>query len=93
MRRRLLCGFAAAGLILALINSPASAAKGDYEKAGNLCESNGGDFIDLDGVAYVCMLPTAATVTHVLQAGTLCVRQGGLLYAAVGNVAGRAVLR
>ncbi len=70
MRRRRLAILGVAGLMLGL-TGPATA----HHNAGHiggppdqvaraqaerLCERNNGEFIDLDGLAYVCLLPTAA---------------------------------
>ena len=101
--RRVLATFGVAGLILAGTAGPAAA----HHKAGHsggppshvvkaqaerLCERNNGGFIDLGGLAYVCLLPTGATEREIRQAERLCERQGGDLFVAVGNVAYACVL-
>ncbi len=103
MRRRLLATVAVAGLMMALAAVPTAA----HHKAGHsggppahvvkaqaerLCERNNGTFIDLGGLAYVCLLPTGATDKEIRQAERLCERQGGALFVAVGNVAYACVL-
>ena len=103
MRRRLLVTVAVAGLMLAGAAGPAAA----HHKSGHdggppvnrvkaqaerVCERNNGSFIDLGGLAYVCLLPTGATEKEVRQAERLCERQGGDLFVAVGNVAYACVL-
>ena len=101
--RRVLATFGVAGLILAGTAGPALA----HHKAGHsggppshvvkkqaerLCERNNGTFIDLGGLAYVCLLPTGANEREIRQAERLCERQGGALFVAVGNVAYACVL-
>ena len=103
MRRRLLVTVAVAGMMLASAAGPAMAhhksghdggppANKNKAKAERLCERNNGAFIDLGGLAYVCLLPTGATEKEVRQAERLCERQGGALFVAVGNVAYTCVL-
>ncbi len=103
MRRRLLATVAVAGLMLAGTAGPAAAHHKSGHKGGppahvvkkqaeRLCERNNGTFIDLDGVAFVCLLPTGATEREIRQAERLCERQGGDLFVAVGNVAFACVL-
>jgi len=103
MRRRLLATVAVAGLMLAGAAGPAAAhhksghdggppASKVKAQAERLCERNNGSFIDLGGLAYVCLLPTGATEKEVRQAERLCERQGGDLFVAVGNVAYACVL-
>jgi len=103
MRRRLLATVAVAGLMLAVTAGPAAAHHKSGHKGGppahvvkkqaeRLCERNNGAFIDLGGVAYVCLLPTGATEREIRQAERLCERQGGDLFVAVGNVAYACVL-
>jgi len=103
MRKRLLATVAVAGLMLAGTAGPAAAHHKSGHKGGppahvvkkqaeRLCERNNGTFIDLDGVAYVCLLPTAATEKKIRQAERLCERQGGALFVAAGNVAYACVL-
>lgn len=103
MHRRLLVTLAVSGLLLAGTAGPAAAhEKADHKggppahvvkaQAERLCENNHGTFIDLDGLAYVCLLPTGATVKEIRQAQRLCERQGGALFVAVGNVAYACVL-
>ncbi|MFN2506491.1 MAG: hypothetical protein ABR540_20145, partial [Acidimicrobiales bacterium] len=77
------------GLLLATLGAPASAKNVD---AQGLCERRNGSFIDLDGLAYVCLLPTAATKGEIRQAGRLCTERNGVLYVAVGNAAYACVL-
>lgn len=101
--RRMLATVGVAGLILAGTAGPAAA----HHKAGHsggppahvvnnqaerLCERNNGTFIDLDGVAYVCLLATGASEREIRQAERLCERQGGALFVAVGNLAYACVL-
>ena len=101
--RRVLATLGVAGLILAGTAGPALA----HHKAGHsggppshvvkkqaerLCERNNGTFIDLGGLAYVCLLPTGANEREIRQAERLCERQGGALFVAVGNVAYACVL-
>lgn len=101
--RRLLAIVGVAGLMLAGTAGPAAA----HHKAGHtggppahvvkaraerLCETNNGSFIDLGGLAYVCLLPTGATEPEIRQAEQLCQAQGGALFVAVGNVAYACVL-
>ena len=104
MRKRLLATIAVAGLMLAVSAGPAAAHhKSSHKKGGppahvvkkqaeRLCERNNGTFIDLGGLAYVCLLPTGATEKEIRQAERLCERQGGDLFVAVGNVAYACVL-
>jgi len=66
--------------------------RGGNAQAERLCERNNGVFIDLDGLAYVCVLPTAATGNEIRQAARLCERQGGVLFVAVGNLVYTCVL-
>ena len=103
MRKRLLVTLAVSGLLLAGTAGPAAA----HHKAGHkggppahvvkakaerLCEKNNGTFIDLDGLAYVCLLATGASEREIRQAERLCERQGGALFVAVGNLASACVL-
>lgn len=101
--RRLLATLGVAGLMLAGTAGPAAAHhKADHKggpparvvkaQAERLCERNNGSFIDLGGLAYVCLLPTGATEKEIRQAERLCERQGGDLFVAVGNVAYACVL-
>lgn len=103
MRKRLLATVAAAGLMLVVTAGPAAAHHKSSHKGGpparvlnaqaeRLCERNNGTFIDLRGVAYVCLLPTGATEKEIDRAERLCERQGGDLFVAVGNVAYACVL-
>ena len=101
--RRILATVGVAGLIIAGTAGPAAAqhksghsggppahvVKGQAER---LCERNNGAFIDLDGVAYVCLLATGASEREIRQAERLCERQGGALFVAVGNLAYACVL-
>ncbi|MCA1672873.1 MAG: hypothetical protein LC799_11960, partial [Actinobacteria bacterium] len=89
LRRRLLIALGVVGLLLATLGAPASAKNVD---AQGLCERRNGSFIDLDGLAYVCLLPTAATKGEIRQAGRLCTERNGVLYVAVGNAAYACVL-
>ncbi len=101
--RRMLATVGVAGLILAGTAGPAVA----HHKSGHsggppahvvkmqaerLCERNNGAFIDLDGLAYVCLLATGASEREIRQAERLCERQGGALFVAVGNLAYACVL-
>ena len=61
-------------------------------QAERLCERNNGTFIDLGGLAYVCLLPTGASQREIERAERICERQGGALFVAVGNVAYACVL-
>lgn len=99
--RRMLATAGVAALILAGTAGPAVAHhKGGHSggpppktaKAERLCERNNGVFIDLDGVAYVCLLATGASEREIRQAERLCQRQGGALFVAVGNLAYACVL-
>ena len=101
--RKVLATLGVAGLILAGTAGPAVAHhKSGHEggppshvvkaRAERLCEKNNGAFIDLGGLAYVCLLPTGATEREIRQAERLCERQGGALFVAVGNVAYACVL-
>ncbi len=94
--RKLIATFGIAGVILAGAVSPAVAhhksghsggPPAKVVKAERLCERNNGVFIDLGGLAYVCLLPTGATEKEIRQAEKLCERGGGDLFVAVGNVA------
>lgn len=90
--RRLIATLSVAGLMLAGVG-PAMAQKPDRNaKAERMCEKEGGTFIDLDGVAYACLLPTAASERDIRQAAKQCEKQGGALFVAVGNVAYACVL-
>ncbi len=91
--RRLLATLGVAGLMIVGTGAPALAAEADTNaEAGTLCAANNGAFIDLDGLAYVCLLPTAATEPEVDQADVLCGEHDGVLFVAVGNVAWACVL-
>ena len=102
MRRRLLATLAVAGLMLAGAGPATAHHKGGHDggppahkikaQAERLCERNNGTFIDLGGLAYVCLLPTGATEKEIDRAERLCERQGGDLFVAVGNVAYACVL-
>ncbi len=89
--RTFVASLALVGVMLAGA-SPALAAKPSQNaKAERLCEKEGGLFIDLGGLAYACVLPTAASDGDIRKAQALCARQGGL-FAAVGNVVYACVL-
>lgn len=101
--RRVLAALGVAGLMLAGTAGPVAAHHKDDHSGGppahvvkaqaeRLCERNNGAFIDLGGLAYVCLLPTGATESEIRQAERLCERQGGALFVAVGNVAYTCVL-
>src|SRR5687767_13978994 len=85
MRRLLVIGLGVVGLVLGTFGGPALA--DDRKAAQRLCERNLGTFIDLGSLDYSCVLPLAATPTHIREAGKLCVSQGGFLYVAAGNLA------
>ncbi|MDQ3678983.1 MAG: hypothetical protein M3378_00245 [Actinomycetota bacterium] len=90
--RRLIVALSVAGLMLAGVG-PAMAHKPDRNaKAERMCEKEHGTFIDLDGVAYACLLPTAASPRDIRQAARQCEKQGGALFVAVGNLAYACVL-
>ncbi len=94
--------YAIAGMLLAASASPVLAAKPDnaggpptrqvVAQAERLCEKNNGTFIDLGGLAFVCLLPTGADEREIRKAERLCERAGGDLFVAVGNVAFACVL-
>lgn len=63
------------------------------KQAERQCEKQqGGTFIDLGGLAYVCLLPTGASEKDIRRAERTCERAGGDLFVAVGNVAYACVL-
>ena len=91
--RRLIATLGVAGLMLAGAAGPALAHKPDKpSKAERMCEKNNGTFIDLDGIAYVCLLATGANEREIRQAARECKKQGGALFVAAGNVAYACVL-
>ena len=103
MPKRLLAALGVTGLLFAGTAGPAAAHHKDGHTGGppahvvkaqaeRLCERNNGTFIDLGGLAYVCLLPTEASEKEIRQAERLCERQGGDLFVAVGNVAYACVL-
>ena len=61
-------------------------------QAERQCERNNGAFVNLGGLAYVCLLPTGANEREIRQAERTCERAGGDLFVAVGNVAYACVL-
>ncbi len=71
--------------------SAEAAAPSQNAKAERLCEKENGLFVDLGGLAYACVLPTAASENDIRKAQALCGRQGGL-FASVGNVVYACVL-
>ena len=71
--------------------SAEAAATSQNAKAERLCEKENGLFVDLGGLAYACVLPTAASENDIRKAQALCGRQGGL-FASVGNVVYACVL-
>ena len=72
---------------------PAMAHRPDRNaKAERMCEKEGGAFIDLDGLAYACLLPTAASENDIRKAARQCEKQGGALFVAAGNLAYACVL-
>jgi hypothetical protein len=101
--RKTIGTFAMAGMLLAATAGPALAHKPDNAggppsrvvvgQAERQCErQQGGTFIDLGGLAYVCLLPTGASERDIRQAERTCERAGGELFVAVGNVAYACVL-
>ncbi len=101
--RKLVGTFAMAGMLLAATAGPALAHhKSDHKggppsrvvvaQAERQCEKNDGAFIDLGGLAYVCLLPTEASQKDIRQAERTCERAGGELFVAVGNAAYACVL-
>lgn len=100
--RKLVGTFAMAGMLLAATAGPALAHKPDQKggppsrvvvaQAERQCEKNDGAFIDLGGLAFVCLLPTEASEKDIRQAERTCERAGGELFVAVGNVAFACVL-
>ncbi len=102
--RKTLGTLAVAGMLLAGTAGPALA----HHKSGHAggppsrvvvnqaerqCEKQqGGTFIDLGGLAYVCLLPTGASERDIRKAERTCERAGGELFVAVGNVAYACVL-
>ncbi|MDQ3570087.1 MAG: hypothetical protein M3396_05565 [Actinomycetota bacterium] len=90
--RKLIVALSVAGLMLAGVG-PAMAHRPDRNaKAERMCEKEDGTFIDLDGVAYACVLPHAASERDIRQAARQCEKQDGLLFVAVGNLAYACVL-
>lgn len=98
MQRRTLATLVVAGLMIAGTAGPAAAHHKSGHKGGppshkvraqaeKLCERNNGLFVDLGGLAYACVLPTAASEKEIRQAERLCEKEGGALFVAVGNVA------
>ncbi|MBA2498028.1 MAG: hypothetical protein H0V33_13220 [Acidimicrobiia bacterium] len=91
--RKLLTSLGVAGLMFvavpALAHPPAERLNAQSERN---CERNNGAFIDLGGLAFVCLLPTGANEREIRQAERLCQRSGGALFVAVGNVAFACVL-
>lgn len=94
---------AMAGMLLAAAAGPALAhhksghaggppAHVVVKQAERQCERNSGTFIDLGGLAYVCLLPTGASERDIRMAERTCERAGGDLFVAVGNVAYACVL-
>ena len=61
-------------------------------KAERQCEKQDGAFVDLGGLAYVCLLPTDANEREIRKAERTCERAGGELFVAAGNVAYACVL-
>ncbi len=61
-------------------------------QAERQCEKQDGAFVDLDGLAYVCLLPTEANEREIRKAERTCERAGGELFVAVGNAAYACVL-
>ncbi len=102
--RKTIGTLAVAGMLLAGTAGPALAHKPDKGKGGppahvvvkqaeRQCEKQqGGTFIDLGGLAYVCLLPTGASEKDIRKAERTCERAGGELFVAVGNVAYACVL-
>ncbi len=102
--RKLIAGLGVAGLMFAGVGPAVAGHQGGgsghggppghvlNRQAERQCERNNGTFIDLGGLAYVCLLPTAANEREIRQAERICERQGGALFVAVGNVAYACVL-
>ena len=101
--RKLVGTFAMAGMLLAATAGPALANhKSDHRggppsrvvvaQAERQCEKNDGAFVDLGGLAFVCLLPAEAREKDIRQAERICERAGGELFVAVGNVAFACVL-
>ena len=85
--RRLIVTLGVVGILLAGAG-PAVAHKPDNNaKAERMCEREGGTFIDLDGIAYGCLLPTAASPREIRAAARECKKHGGALFVGVGNLA------
>lgn len=61
-------------------------------RAERQCEKQDRAFVDLDGLAYVCLLPTEANERDIRKAERTCERAGGELFVAAGNVAYACVL-
>ena len=96
--RKLIGSFAMAGMLLAATAGPALAHHRSGHEGGppsrvvvaqaeRQCEKDDGAFVDLGGLAYVCLLPTAASEMDIRRAERTCERAGGDLFVAVGNVA------
>ena len=101
--RKTLGTLAVAGMLLAGTAGPALA----HHKSGHAggppswvvvnqaerqCEKQDGVFVDLGGLAYVCLLPTGASERDIRKAERTCERAGGELFVAVGNAAYACVL-
>ena len=85
--RKVIAALGVAGVMLAGAASPALAHKPDrLAKAERMCEREGGTFINVSPLVYACLLPTGATHKQIEQAARECKKQGGALFAAVGNV-------
>lgn len=102
--RKTIGTLAMAGMLLAATAGPALAhhksghdggppARVVTAQAERQCErQQDGTFIDLGGLAYVCLLPTGASERDIRKAERTCERAGGELFVAVGNVAYACVL-
>jgi len=91
--RRLLATLGMAGLLLAATAGPALAdGPTPTNTPRQICPTTSGAFIDLGGLANVCLLPTAATEADIRQAELLCAQRGGQLFLAVGDIAYACVL-
>ncbi len=91
--RKLLISLGVAGLMFVAVPAQAHPpAERQNAQAERQCERNDGAFIDLGGLAYVCLLPTEADERDIRQAERLCQRQGGALFVAAGNLAYTCVL-
>ena len=89
--RKLFAALCVAGIMLAGAGPALAHRPSQNAQAERLCEKEGGLFVDLGGLVYACVLPTAASDKDIRRDERLCDRQGGL-FLAVGNVAYACVL-